>query len=42
MTEPCEFCDEAATDDRGEPMYYDEQDIFAHIDCAIDNGVGLE
>jgi hypothetical protein len=42
MTEPCEFCGEGATDERGEPMYYEEEDIHAHMDCAIDEGVGME
>lgn len=42
MTDPCEFCGEPATEERGEPMYYEEQDIYAHIDCAIEHGVGAE
>lgn len=42
MSEACEFCGEGDTDDRGEPMYYEELDIYAHMDCAIEEGVGLE
>lgn len=42
MTESCEFCGEGNTDERGEPMYYEEESIYAHIDCAIENDVGLD
>lgn len=42
MTEVCTFCGEGDTDERGAPMHYEEQGIFAHIDCAIENDVGQE
>lgn len=42
MSETCEFCGEGATDELGEPMYYETLDIYAPMDCAIDEGVGMD
>jgi hypothetical protein len=42
MSETCEFCGEGATEEKGEPMYYEDRDIYAHMECAIENEVGME
>jgi hypothetical protein len=42
VSETCEFCGEGRTEAKGDPMYYEAEDIHAHMDCAIEAGVGLE
>lgn len=42
MSETCAFCGDGTTEERGEPMYYEDEDIHAHIECAIEHDVGRE